>query len=269
MSDFLVSHHSHHHHRSGGAPVPTGSIHVPRRGIFYASELSQSKDAREWDCEFHDIERVCVIRFPPGVAAILRERLTAQLESELIWGDQENDNHEDRPSQQDSQTGQDHVSASHVSDSKSSVITSASSGSRAASRDLGLTITPTLKEDYRVFDVEVERELGVPSSAILLTGVLVELPCLLEAHKSFEGDLLFKSNDISQMLYVFDATIGAPFDLNRIRDEQLWEWHSGLTPATHRIRRRKFKNFRVFDKVDVAAKEKELFDVRVNTELVY
>lgn len=208
---------------STGAPVTTGLVHLPRRGIFYASELLYSKDAKEYEKEFAELERVCVVRFPPEVASILRERLAVQLETLGV---------EDEDEELGRNAG-----------------------------ELGLTISPTSKEDYRVFDVEVERELGQPSTAIILTGVLVELPSLLEAYKSLEGELLFKSADISQMLYVFDPTVGPPFDLAKIRDSQFWEWRSGLTPGTHRIRSRRFKNFRVFDKADVSITEREICDV--------
>lgn len=226
-----------HRSRHHGSSIPNETVRIPRRGVFHASELIQSEDAAQWESENFDMERACIIRFPPEIAAILRERLATQLSIEL---NEEGDGRQDC----------DENGAGEYAASESSV-----------TRSLGLTITPTPKEDYRIFDVEVELQLGVPSSAKQFRGILVELPCILEAYKSFEGDLLFKSNDISQMLYVFDVEDEASFDMKKIRDEQLWEWHAGLTPATHRIRRRKFKNFGVFDKVDVSIRERELLDV--------
>lgn len=205
-------------------PEVTGLVHEPRRGVYYASELLHHREARAYSREFRALERVCLIRFPPDVAALLRQRLAA------------------------------HQAGLDCSFSSEDV----PMGPLGTS-ELGLTITPTPGDDYRLFDVALEKRLGNPASTVRLAGILVELPCLIEAYKSLEGELLFKSNDISQMLYVYDpdAPGGSP-DLSQIRDTQLWEWHGGITPGTHRIRHRRFKNFNVFDKPDVAAAEREL-----------
>lgn len=118
---------------------------------------------------------------------------------------------------------------------------------------LGLVLTPTERYDYRGFDVKVE---GIGRE---LSGILLELPCITESHKTLNGDLFFKSADISQIMIVYDEK-SRP-DIEGIRDKSHWEWKSGLTPATHRLRVRKFKNFDVFDRQEIREAELEVIDL--------
>ncbi|XP_026192687.1 uncharacterized protein LOC34621070 [Cyclospora cayetanensis] len=133
---------------------------------------------------------------------------------------------------------------------------------------LGLTIVPRPDYNYRAFDVKVSGYRG------RLRGILVELPTLIETYKSVDSDILFKSGDVCQMLYVFDPQV-SNMDLSSLCDKQQWEWRAGLTPPTHRIRSRKFKNIDLFDREEIRDAELELlhglrrdtYEIEVHTEL--
>jgi len=78
-----------------------------------------------------------------------------------------------------------------------------------------------------------------------LRGTLVDLPCHLESHvllqKSPHSDhTLCKSADISRMLVVHRGT--EPDEAEKLLDRNTFQWASGLTPATRRIRKRKFRS---------------------------
>ncbi|KAK1443681.1 hypothetical protein BgAZ_205570 [Babesia gibsoni] len=115
--------------------------------------------------------------------------------------------------------------------------------------DVGVTIEPTGRYDYREFVVRVR---GVPKE---LMGILVELPCHIEAHKTLDCDLLFKAADVSQMMLVQERK-EAEVTIEKMR-QQMWEWPDGLTPPTTNIRRRRFKNFDYYNNEDVKEAEKE------------
>jgi len=126
---------------------------------------------------------------------------------------------------------------------------------------LGLTLNPTSREDCRVFHVAFEEALGDVESTRYMTGVLSELPCIIESYKTLDGDLMFKSGDISQIIYVFDPD-NNNFDISVLRDKTKWEWKSGgLTPPTHRIRSRKFRNFEVFERPEISMGEREILEI--------
>ncbi|CDJ52986.1 hypothetical protein, conserved [Eimeria brunetti] len=133
---------------------------------------------------------------------------------------------------------------------------------------LGLTIIPKPDYNYRAFDVKVSGYRG------RLRGILVELPTLIETYKTVDSDILFKSGDVCQMLYVFDPQVNN-LDLGTLCDKQQWEWRAGLTPPTHRIRSRKFKNIDLFDREEIRDAELELlhglrrdtYQIEVHTEL--
>jgi len=93
-----------------------------------------------------------------------------------------------------------------------------------------------------------------------LTGTLVDLPCHVETHvvpkpaglpgedgtspaayKSADGasPVAFKSADIFQMLIVHRGP--EPPDAAKCLDRRTFQWCSGLTPPTERIRQRKFR----------------------------
>lgn len=233
---------------NGGGASGASSVaaHNHRRGIYNANELLHHKDAKAYDQEFGHLESVSVIRFPADIASLLRQRLAAnaaEIEATLA---------------SESPSGADDLRASGKHEG---FVAAAGATSFTYGGDLGLTITPTPEEDYRIFEVTVEKELGDPNSQIHLCGILLELPCLLEAYKSLEGELLFKCNDISQILYVYRKGDDPPFNIQQKKTLDLWEWRSGLTPGTHRIRSRKFKNFNVFEKADVSRAEREICDI--------
>ncbi|KAK1939719.1 TAFII55 protein conserved region containing protein [Babesia divergens] len=115
--------------------------------------------------------------------------------------------------------------------------------------DVGVTIEPTGRYDYREYVVRVR---GVPME---LMGILVELPCHIEAHKTLDCDLLFKAADISQMMLVQERK-EAEVTIENMR-QNLWEWPDGITPPTKNIRKRKFKNFDLYSNEDVKEAEKE------------
>ncbi|SJK86032.1 transcription initiation factor TFIID subunit D6 [Babesia microti strain RI] len=115
----------------------------------------------------------------------------------------------------------------------------------------GVTITPVSKNDYRQYDISID------GYHIPLTGVLGELPCLIEAHKTLDGDLLFKSADISQLMIALPHDI-AQETLKDMRENKFWEWPDGLTPGTKDIRTRKFKNFEMYRKEDIKEAEQHV-----------
>ncbi|KAF8822530.1 TAF7-like Rna polymerase II TAF7L [Cardiosporidium cionae] len=125
---------------------------------------------------------------------------------------------------------------------------------QALNAPLGLTITMTPQHEYRLFNILVE---GYPKP---LSGILVELPNIIESYKTIDGDLMFKSGDIAQMIYVYESS-SREVDIKALRDVYHWEWKSGLTPSTHRIRTRKFKNFNVFDQEDIRNAELEVLEL--------
>lgn len=63
------------------------------------------------------------------------------------------------------------------------------------------------------------------------------------------------------MLYVFDPQVNN-LDLANLCDKQQWEWRAGLTPPTHRIRSRKFKNIDLFDREEIRDAELEVLQAR-------
>lgn len=144
-------------------------------------------------------------------------------------------------------------------------------------------IQPTPFEDFRVFDVHL---LGVDYVAIL-----VDLPCNIEVYKSLDCESMFKSNNLSQMLYIYDASslprwfltgsgitsassvYKGPMRSNMmytdptfvsfvkyLRESLHWEWPAGLLPASKGIRSRKYRNTELFDIGEVIEAEQELLD---------
>lgn len=82
-----------------------------------------------------------------------------------------------------------------------------------------------------------------------LGGTLVDLPCHVESHllarpqgpaaEQGAGGTAYKAADISQMLIVHRGP--EPPGAAECLDRRTYEWASGLTPPTRRIRRRKFR----------------------------
>ncbi|GIX63265.1 TAF7-like RNA polymerase II TAF7L [Babesia caballi] len=168
----------------------------PAKGERHSSKRLQYADssaARDFS-DLGSTDKHCIIRFPPEVAEIIRNR--------------------------------------------------GSSG-----EDMGVTIEPTGRYDYREFVVRVR---GVP---LELIGILVELPCHLEAHKTLDCDLLFKSADVSQLMVVQERK-EAEVTIEDMR-QRMWEWPDGLTPPTANIRKRRFKDYDLYNNEEVKEAEKE------------
>ncbi|KAH8584867.1 TAF7-like RNA polymerase II TAF7L [Cryptosporidium sp. chipmunk genotype I] len=143
-------------------------------------------------------------------------------------------------------------------------------------------IQPTPFEDFRIFDIHL---LGQD-----YVGVLVDLPCNIEVYKSLDCESMFKSNNLSQMLYIYDANslpkwfitsqglntssiYKGPMKSNVMYSDQTfvsfikylkeslqWEWPAGLLPASRGVRSRKYRNTELFDIGEVIEAEQELLD---------
>ncbi|PFH33910.1 TAF7-like RNA polymerase II TAF7L [Besnoitia besnoiti] len=204
-----------------------------RRGLFSATEL---EDWMGEDCP--GLDRQCVIRFPPAIAALLRNRLSTLTSPQF-----------------------------HNQVTRATGVTGPEGAPQgayppgcSATNPLGLVITPGEEWSSRIFDVKVTGHKGK------LVGVLVELPTLLETYKSLDGDLLFKSGDICQMIVVFDPQDPQnAIDLQELCERQQWEWKDGLTPPTHRIRSRKFKNLDLFDRQEIRDAELQVLELLHST----
>lgn len=86
--------------------------------------------------------------------------------------------------------------------------------------------------------------------------VLVDLPCVIEAMKSWNKKEWYKSSDICQMLFVLGQvqsdeeaktydlkhamTAGGPIGRGEL-DEKTWAWAHGLTPPMRWVRKRRFR----------------------------
>lgn len=191
-----------------------------KNGLVCTAELGLNEGVEDDATSLPDY--VCIARFPPGIAAVLRKRLLQSFEGILVnW--------------------QEHI----LRDLQSNEM-------RLSREKLRLRITPTAHEDYRLFDVEVDlvtdEDVQVvqawhpefnpvlnnraattdrvikkspsdsntsPPSGIItnsqgdclctvkLIGLLTELPTLIEAFKSLDYESMVKSANISQMLVVF------------------------------------------------------------------
>ncbi|KAF7457385.1 TAF7-like RNA polymerase II TAF7L [Cryptosporidium felis] len=149
-------------------------------------------------------------------------------------------------------------------------------------------LQPTPFEDFRIFDVHL---MGMD-----YVGILVDLPCNIEVYKSLDCESMFKSNNLNQMLYIYDAAnlprwflghfrTGSTGNISAssvykgpmkstmmysdqtfvsfleyLRETLHWEWPGGLLPATREIRSRKYRNTELFDIGEVIEAEQELLD---------
>eukprot|EP01068_Selenidium_serpulae_P016325 Selendium_serpulae@DN6286_c0_g1_i14.p3 len=125
---------------------------------------------------------------------------------------------------------------------------------------LGLTITPLIHDDFRAFDVDFEGRIGDPTSVRRLKGALLELPTLIESYKVPDDETLFKSANISQIIYVYDPSEPPP-DLEKIKNEKYWEWSDGLTPGCKNIRTRNFRDLAKHNEEQVQKAEQEILEV--------
>ncbi|GFE54862.1 TAF7-like RNA polymerase II TAF7L [Babesia ovis] len=119
----------------------------------------------------------------------------------------------------------------------------------SSGEDAGLVVEPTGRYDYREFMVRVR---GVPQELI---GILVEMPCHVEAHKTLDCDLIFKAADISQIMIVLERK-EAEVTIENMR-QRMWEWPDGLTPPTKNIRKRRFRDLDMYHNDELKEAEKE------------
>ncbi|UKJ90485.2 hypothetical protein MACJ_001419 [Theileria orientalis] len=118
-----------------------------------------------------------------------------------------------------------------------------------AGEPLGMKLAPTGRYDFREFKITI-KGLSRP-----LYGVLGELPCIVEAHKTLNNDLLFKSADISQLMIAYEKKESEK--VIEVLKEKMWEWPDGLTEGTENIRRRRFKEKDEFTNEEVKEAERE------------
>ena len=97
--------------------------------------------------------------------------------------------------------------------------------------------------------------------------ILVDLPCIIEAMKSwFPKTGWIKSADICQMLMVLgpikrdDEAVAYPLPTGKGElDEKTWQWAHGLTPPMHWVRKRRFrKRISVRTVMEVEAEVEEM-----------
>ncbi|KAL9103514.1 MAG: hypothetical protein Q9163_001432 [Psora crenata] len=82
----------------------------------------------------------------------------------------------------------------------------------------------------------------------MYAAILVDLPCIMEAMKSWEKKSWWKSGDVWQMLLVLgrckDEDEAMRYKLPTQRgelDEKTWQWAHGITPPLRWVRRRRFR----------------------------
>eukprot|EP01071_Lankesteria_metandrocarpae_P012271 Lankesteria_metandrocarpae@DN5657_c0_g1_i1.p1 len=279
-------------------PPPRGRIRNARRGLHYCSELTDSVEAKLFAAEFPHMETQCILRMPAYYAAILRRRLGAKqsASARAAAGDDNRAGHTSEVNfpgsgstvDVKSESSSTRNSAAQSPKTSTEQTQSAHGGGGGSNMHIGLRVTPTTNEDYRIFDVEIDLDepeypiqnehstntqanslpttpaKTLPGGKVVyvksLVGTLLELPCIIETYKSLDADLMFKSCDVSQMLYVYDPTVES-IDIPTLKNTNFWECRSGLTPATHRIRSRKFRNLDVFDRSDIALAELEILEL--------
>ncbi|MES1911723.1 MAG: hypothetical protein MHM6MM_004114 [Cercozoa sp. M6MM] len=91
---------------------------------------------------------------------------------------------------------------------------------------------------------------GLGSERVVLHGVLADLPCVTEIHKTFDGETHYKSANLSRVLVCrevekADEEVPDTIDYTRLGDkksqQEPYQLNSGLTPPTSAIVERIFK----------------------------
>ena len=83
-------------------------------------------------------------------------------------------------------------------------------------------------------------------------GRLVDLPCILESHKTFDSKQFYKIADVCQMLVVEDLEVAAANEKTKTKDkgkqaadgtaaQQNYFWKHGLTPPMRNVRKKRFR----------------------------
>eukprot|EP01122_Echinamoeba_exundans_P007590 TRINITY_DN2367_c0_g1_i1.p1 TRINITY_DN2367_c0_g1~~TRINITY_DN2367_c0_g1_i1.p1 ORF type:complete len:562 (+),score=166.09 TRINITY_DN2367_c0_g1_i1:56-1741(+) len=100
---------------------------------------------------------------------------------------------------------------------------------------------------------------------------LVNLPTIIEAHKTTDRKVFFKSGDVHQMLVVEDPEQGfqdadVPAEQRRRwqfeLDPKKWEADSGLTPPTHKIKQRKWRKMPEYTKAEISEAEEDIMRIQ-------
>ncbi|EZG86044.1 TAFII55 protein [Gregarina niphandrodes] len=259
----LVAGESHRNLRKG--LIPAVDLH-PSEGVAH-----EVLNLRPWGSP---LDLVSCVRFPPGVAGILRSRISEDFEK--------------------------------LSGLNSTVVP----------LPLGLRVTPTFREDFRCFAVEVdlysdedvamiklwhpyldleqhpaqtEAESRKAQFTLKLTGLLTELPTVMEAYKSLDQDLLFKAANISQLMVVtfaeeerhtFPVDISAErndhvcieqfmprAERNRLDEHALtlprcpWLNPSGVTAPLRLFREERTRDYSVATKAEIRACEMAMLSI--------
>ncbi|XP_065185549.1 transcription initiation factor TFIID subunit 7-like [Sycon ciliatum] len=83
----------------------------------------------------------------------------------------------------------------------------------------------------------------------LMHGKMMDLPCIVESHKTLDGKILYKTGDVSQMLVCTDITeedmgkVEAELDGSSLQRESRKQFvaNYGLTPPLKNVRKKRFR----------------------------
>jgi len=114
-------------------------------------------------------------------------------------------------------------------------------------KDLGLEFTVEHGDSNRNVMMRIGREEFI--------GTFVDLPCLIESHKTYDNVNYFKSQDISQMMLVHDPS---EEDFPVVNYDSEYKFASGITPPTRNIRKRKFRRPTDRTKQEIESVEQEI-----------
>lgn len=99
----------------------------------------------------------------------------------------------------------------------------------------------------------------------VLSGRLVDLPCIIESHKTLDKKTLYKTGDVSQMMVCSQETLDIPTEnIEELpaskRKEYLRKltWSHGITPPLKNVRKRRFRKMATKKFVDSPEVEKEV-----------
>ncbi|XP_062514258.1 transcription initiation factor TFIID subunit 7-like [Corticium candelabrum] len=137
-------------------------------------------------------------------------------------------------------------------------------------------IAPDVKQSMEVGDVNEKlsfefsgdgRHAVVRWEGKQLSGKLVDLPCIIESHKTVDKKTLYKTGDVCQMLVVTDEdpSLDSPEELeDRLslskRKELIkkFQWNHGITPPLKNVRKRRFRKTAPKKYIDSPEIEKEV-----------
>lgn len=112
----------------------------------------------------------------------------------------------------------------------------------------------------RFFDREGRRAMVIIQGR-QYAAVLLDLPCVIEATKSWDKKSWFKSADVFQMLLVLGRVQGdeqaKSHPLPREVDQETWQYPHGLTPPMHYVRKRRFRKRVSYRTIEAVEEEVE------------